>query len=77
MKVEMLVRRVVDGRVQFSVELVATYNGDSECVTLTNPLGRLTALAVASRSKRCTSLSTTVVPTDAEDDTSLRMKELR
>jgi hypothetical protein len=35
MMVEMLVRRVVDGRVQFSIEMVDT-KGDSECVTLTN-----------------------------------------
>jgi len=70
MKVEMLVRRVVDGRVELSVEMVDT-KGDTECV---NP-GRLTALAVASRSTRCTNSSTTVGLTSVEDASSLKHTE--
>lgn len=76
MKVEMLVRRVVDGRVQLSVELVDTYKGDSECVAQ-RPLGRLTALAVASPSGRCTPSSTTVVLTVVEDVSSRSKSVLR
>lgn len=52
MKVEMLVRRVVDGRVQFSVELVDTCKGENECVTRTKPPVRLTATAVATSTQR-------------------------
>jgi hypothetical protein len=74
MMVEMLVRRVVDGRVQLSVELVDTYKGDTECVAQ-RPLGRLTALAVDSRSPRCTTFVTTVGPT-AVEDVSSRQKSL-
>jgi len=73
MKVEMLVRRVVDGRVELSVEMVDTTvsKGDTECV---NP-GRLTALAVASRSTRCTNSSTTDGLTAVEAVSSLKHTE--
>lgn len=76
MMVEMLVRRVVDGRVQFSVELVDTYNGDTECVTLTRPPARLTALVVASSSPASRNSSTTEVPTVVVD-ASCRLKNMR
>lgn len=66
MMVEMLVRRVVDGRVKLSVEMVDT-RGDTECVNLTNSPVGLTALAAASRSPRCTTSLTTVAPTGVED----------
>lgn len=67
MMVEMLVRRVVDGRVQLSVELVDTYKGDTECVTPTRPLGRLTALAAELPSRRCTLSSITGGSLDVEE----------
>lgn len=73
MKVEMLVRRVVDGRVTFSVEMVdSNYKGETECVTLTRPPARLTALAVATSSRRCTPSSITVGLNVVEDGSSLK-----
>jgi len=58
MMVEMLVRRVVGGKVIISVEMVDT-RGDTECVTRIRSLVRRTALAAESSSQRCTSLSIT------------------
>lgn len=75
MMVEMLVRRVVDGRVQLSVELVDTYKGDTECVTPTRPLGRLTAQVVESPFRRCINSSITGGLTVVVDDISLRKRE--
>ena len=58
MMVEMLVRRIIDGKVIISVEMVDT-RGDTECVTRIRNHGRLTALAAGSSFQRCTSLSIT------------------
>ena len=66
MIVEMLVRRVVDGKVIISVEMVDT-RGDTECVTRIKNQGRLTALAAESSSRRCTSLSITGAQSAVED----------
>lgn len=74
MMVEMLVRRVVDGRVQLSVELVDTNKGGTECVARSTPV-RLTALAVETPFRRCINSSITDGLTVVEDDTSLRKNE--
>ena len=74
MMVEMLVRRVVDGRVQLSVELVDTYNGGTECVVRSTPV-RLTAQVVESPFRRCINSSITDGLTVVVDDISLRKRE--
>lgn len=75
MMVEMLVRRVVDGRVQLSVELVDTYRGDTECVTRIRRPVRRTAQGAESSTRPTRSSTIIVDHTVAVDASCLPRKE--